>query len=251
MLTGKKGVICGIRSQRTIGWAIAKAVKAAGAEVCLSYRGEREEAKAQQMAEELGALALPCDVASDEEIEALFARLGEVWGSLDFIVHSIAFAPNEDMQAGIIGASRQGFSVMNDISAYSLVPLCRYGLPLMNEGGSVIAMTYAASQRVVPAYGPMGTAKAALECIVRYLASDMGPKGVRCNAISAGPIETPAARGIPQFTTLLKGSEDEAPLRRNVTADEVGQTAVFLLSNMSSAVTGDIIHVDCGMHIMA
>jgi enoyl-[acyl-carrier protein] reductase I len=249
MLKGKKGVIYGIRSPRTIGWAIAKQAREHGAELCLSYRGEREEAKALQMAQELGALALPCDVTQDEDIEALYARLGQEWGALDFIVHSVAFAPPDDMQAGTIGTSREGFAVMNDISAYSLVPLCRYAMPLMEGAGSVLAMTYIASTRVVPVYGPMGTAKAALECLVRYLANDIGPHGIRCNAVSAGPIETPAARGIPQFTTLLRGTEQYSPLHRNVSAEEVGKAAVFLLSDMASAITGEIIHVDCGMHI--
>ncbi len=250
LLEGKKGAVFGIRSARTIGWAIARAASEHGATLCLSYRGEAEQERAEHLSQELGgALTLPCDVTSDEEIQALYQTLSREWGSLDFLVHSVAFAPFDDMQAGMVGTSRQGFALMNDISAYSLAALSREAAPLMTDGGSILAMTYIASQRVVPVYGPMGPAKAALECIVRYLASELGPQNIRCNAVSSGPISTPAARGIPQFTSLLRGTETCAPLHRNVQPAEVGNAAVFLLSDMASGITGETIHVDCGMHI--
>lgn len=250
MLNGKKGVIFGIRSPRTIGWAIAEAAHKHGATLCLSYRGEREQARTEQMAAQIGgALTVPCDVSNDAEIAALYERLGNEWGRVDFVVHSIAFASAEDLEAGMLGASRDGFALMNDISSYSLAAISRGAAPLMQDGGSIMAMTYLASERVVPAYGPMGPVKAALESMVRYLASELGPRGIRCNALSSGPISTPAARGIPQFTTLLRGAEAYAPLHRNVQLHEVGNAAVFLLSDMASAVTGEVLHVDCGMHI--
>ena len=250
MLSGKKGIIFGIRSQRTIGWSIAKAARENGAELCISYRGDREKDKAVALADSIGAKALPCDVSVDEEITALFETLGQEWGSLDFMVHSIAFAPLEDMQAGMVGTSRDGFSLMNDISAYSLAPLSRAAAPLMTDGGAILALTYEASQRVVPAYAPMSVAKASLECIARYVAYELGEKAIRCNCISAGAVETPAARGIPGFTGLLKNADAVSPLRRGVKLTEIANTAMFLLSDMSSAITGEIVHVDCGMHIL-
>jgi len=250
MLTGKKGVVFGIRSPRSIGWTIAQTASRNGAELCLSYRGEREQRRAEQLSQELdGALILPCDVTSDEQIETLYRELGASWDGLDFIVHSVAFGRQDDMEAGVIGTSRDGFALMNEISAYSLAAVARPAVALMKPGASIIAMSYVASERVVPSYGPMGVAKAALECTVRYLASELGSKGIRCNALSPGPISTPAARGIPQFTNLLRGTEDCAPLHRNVTLDEVANAAVFLLSDLSSAITGETLHVDCGMHI--
>jgi len=250
MLSGKKGVIFGIRSPRTIGWAIAEAAHQHGATLCLSYRGEREQARAEQMAAQIGgAITVPCDVSSDDDIQSLYERVGNEWGAVDFVVHSIAFAAMEDLQAGMVGTSRSGFAQMNDISSYSLAAVSRGAVPLMSAGGSIMAMTYVASERVVPAYGPMGPVKAALESMVRYLASELGPKGIRCNALSSGPINTPAARGIPQFVNLLRGAEAYAPLHRNVELPEVGNAAVFLLSDMASAITGEVLHVDCGMHI--
>ncbi|NSW56011.1 MAG: enoyl-ACP reductase [Armatimonadetes bacterium] len=250
MLTGKKGVIYGIRSPRSIGWTIAQFAHKHGAELCLSYRGEREQRRAEQLSEELGgAMIAPCDVTCDQEIAALYDKLGQEWDSLDFIVHSVAFARTEDMEAGMVGTTREGFSLMNEISAHSLIAVTRPAVPLMVNGGSIVSMTYMASERVVPSYGPMGAAKAALECITMYLASELGPKGIRCNCLSPGPISTPAARGIPQFTNLLRGVENCAPLHRNVTLEEVANAAVFLLSDMSSAITGEILHVDCGMHV--
>jgi len=250
MLTGKKGVIFGIRSPRSIGWSIATAAKQHGAELCLSYRGEREERRATQLAEELdGALTIPCDVTNDDDIAALYGTLEEEWGELDFIVHSVAFGRQEDMSAGLMGTGREGFSLMNEISSYSLVAVSAPAVKLMKQGGSVLAMTYVAGERVVPVYGPMGPAKAALECMVKYVASELGPQNIRCNALSPGPISTPAARGIPQFTSLLRGTENCAPLHRNVTLEEVANAAVFMLSDYASAITGEVVHVDCGMHI--
>lgn len=250
LLSGKKGVIFGIRSHRTIGYAIAQAALENGAQLCLSYRGERERERAEEAGSELGgALVLPCDVTKDEEIEALFQTLQKEWGGVDFVVHSVAFAPGEDMQAGMVGTSREGFKLMNDISAYSLAAVSRYAAPLMPKGGSILTLTYVASQRIVPSYGPMGVAKAALECVVRYLASELGPQGIRVNALSPGPISTPAARGIPQFTSLLRGVEACSPMHRNVELREVGNAAAFMLSDWASAITAEILHVDCGMHV--
>jgi enoyl-[acyl-carrier protein] reductase I len=250
MLSGKKGVIFGIRSPRTIGWSIAEAAHQHGATLCVSYRGEREQQRAEQLSQELGALALPCDVTNDEDVQTLYGKLGQEWGTVDFIVHSVAFAALEDLQAGMVGTSRDGFSLMNEISAYSLVAVTRPALPLMPNGGSIIALTYNAAQRVVPMYAPMSAAKASLECIVRYLASELGPSKIRCNAVSAGPVNTPASRGIPGFTELIRKFPEHAPLRRNVELAEVANGAVFLLSDMASAVTGQTLFVDCGAHIM-
>lgn len=251
MLEGKKGIVFGIRSARTIGWAIARSAYEHGARLCLSYRGERERQRAQELAASIGgAIALPCDVSSDADIAALYDRLGQEWGTLDFVVHSVAFAPAEDMHAGMIGTSRGGFTTLMDVSAYSLAAVVRGATPLMTAGGSVLTMTYAASERVVPVYGPMGPAKAALECMVRYLAWELGPRGIRCNAISAGPVSTPAARGIPQFSSLLRNAQSCTPLRRNVELHEIASAAIFLLGDLASAITGEIVHVDCGMHII-
>jgi enoyl-[acyl-carrier protein] reductase I len=251
MLNGKKGVIFGIRSHRTIGFAVADAARRSGAELCLSYRGEREEARARELAADLdNSLALPCDVTKDEEISTLFDQLKQEWGTLDFVVHSVAFAPAEEMTLGVSGMSWAGFGLATQISAYSLAAISRGAAPVMTNGGSILTMTYEASQRVVPTYGPMGPAKACLESIMRYLASELGSQGIRVNALSPGPISTPAARGIPQFTTLMQSASDAAPLRRNVDVKEVANAALFMLSDLSSGITAEILHVDCGMHVM-
>jgi enoyl-[acyl-carrier protein] reductase I len=251
MLKGKKGVIFGIRSHRTIGYAVAEAARNNGAELCLSYRGEREEARAKELARDLdNSLALPCDVTRDEEIRALFDRLQQEWGSLDFVVHSVAFAPTEEMTRGVSGMSWEGFGLATQISAYSLAAIARGAAPIMTQGGSILTMTYEASRRVVPTYAMMGPAKACLEAIMRYLAAELGPQGIRVNALSPGPISTPAARGIPQFTELFQSVSAVAPLRRNVEVREVANAAVFLLSDLASGITAEVLHVDCGMHAM-
>ena len=250
LLENKKGVIFGIRSPRTIGWSIAEAASQHGAQLCISYRGEREQKRAEQLSTEVGAMALPCDVTDDDDIQGLYDRLAQEWGSLDFIVHSVAFAALEDLQAGMVGTSRSGFSLMNDISAYSLIAVTRPAVALMPNGGSIVALTYNAAARVIPMYAPMSVAKASLECIVRYLASELGGQAIRCNALSSGPVNTPASRGIPGFTDLIKKVPEVAPLRRNVELAEVGESAVYLLSDMSTAVTGQTLFVDCGAHIM-
>ncbi len=250
LLPRKRGVIFGIRSPRSLGWAIARAASEHGATLCLSYRGEAERSRAEQLAADTGSLAIPCDVTSDDQIVALYARLAAEWGSLDFIVHSVAFAPPGELEGGVLGTSREGFSVMSEVSAYSLPAVTRPALPLMTGGGSLLALTYDAVRRVVPLYGPMAVAKAELDCLVRYLAVELGPRGIRCNALSSGPVETVSARMIPGFTALLRQVPQTAPLRRNVEMREVADGAVFLLSDMAAAITGQTLYVDCGQHLV-
>ncbi len=251
LMSGKKGLILGVANKRSIAWGITKAMADAGASLALTYQGERLEKSVRQLAEELeNPLLLPCDVTNDEEIEALFDRIGSEWGGLDFMVHSVAFAPKEALEAQYVETGRDAFRIAHDISAYSLVPLARHARGLMKDGGSIMAMTYYGSEKVVPNYNVMGVAKAALEASVRYLADDLGPLGIRVNAVSAGPVNTLAARGVSGFTTMLKQHADKAPLKRNVEVEEVANAALFLLSPMSSGITGEVLYVDCGYHIM-
>lgn len=251
LMEGKKGVILGVANKRSIAWGITQALSDAGARIALTYQGERLEGNVRSLAESLvDPLVLPCDVTDDAQIDQLFATLKEEFGSLDFLVHSIAFAPKEALEGEFINTSRDAFRIAQDVSAYSLVGLARAARPLMNPGGSMIALTYYGSEKAVPGYNMMGVAKASLEAAVRYLANDLGPQGIRVNAISAGPVNTVAARGVSGFTGMLKIHQERAPLKRNVTIEEVGQVALFLLSSMSSAVTGEVLFVDCGYHIM-
>lgn len=254
LLAGKTGIIFGVANKRSIAWAIAQALSGAGMRLAFTYQGERLKENVESLASTLPrSLLYPCDVTSDAEIEAVFTALGREVGALDVLVHSVAYAPREDLEGGFTGTSREGFRVSHDISAYSLVALTRAALPLLEKSGqaSVIAMTYYGSEKVAAGYNVMGVAKASLEASVRYLAADLGPRGVRVNAISAGPVNTLAARGIRGFTEMLKHHADRAPLRRNVELREIGDAALFLASRMSSGVTGEVLFVDCGYHIMA
>jgi enoyl-[acyl-carrier protein] reductase I len=252
ILAGKKGVIFGVANERSIAWAISEALHAEGAELAFTYAGEIFEKRVRPLAEGIGAkIILPCDVTKDDEIERVFATLKQEWGGLDILVHAIAYANREDLANPFVQTSRAGFHLALDVSSYSLVALTRHAAPLM-EGrkGSILTMTYLGSEKVIPNYNVMGVAKAALEASVRYLAYDLGPKGIRVNAISAGPIKTLAAAGIAGFKDMLHYAAERAPLKRNIDAEEVGRTALYLASDLSSAVTGEVIHVDAGYNIV-
>jgi enoyl-[acyl-carrier protein] reductase I len=251
-LYGKTGIIFGVANEHSIAWAIARILREAGAKIILAYQNERLKERVMKLAETLhGAIAVPCDVAKDSQIEAVFRDIDDTAGKLSFLVHSVAYANRQDLSGRFADTDRQGFRVAMDISAYSLLPLVRYAAPLMQEGGSIITMTFEASQRVYPGYNIMGTAKAALEHEVRQLASEFGGQGIRVNAISAGPLNTLASRGIHGFLDIKKIHAERAPLQRNITAEEVAKAALFLCSDLSSGVTGSIISVDAGYHIMA
>jgi enoyl-[acyl-carrier protein] reductase I len=252
LLEGKKGLIFGVANERSIAWAIAEMLRQEGAELAFTYAVEALEKRVRPLAEGIDAkIILPCDVTKDEEIDALFRHLQGEWNGLDILIHSIAFANKEDLANPYIQTSRQGFHLALDISTYSLVALTRQGVPLMEgRNGSVLTMTYFGSEKVIPNYNVMGIAKAALEASVRYLAADLGPKGIRVNAISAGPIRTLAAAGIAGFKDMLHYSSERAPLKRNIEPAEVARAALYLVSDMASAVTGEVIHVDAGYNIM-
>jgi enoyl-[acyl-carrier protein] reductase I len=245
-------VIFGVANDRSIAWAISPALHREGAELAFTYAGEILEKRVRPLADGIGAkIVLPCDVTKDEEIDQVFQTLRQEWGGLDILIHSVAFAAKEDLSNPYVETSRQGFHLALDISAYSLVALSRPAASLM-EGrqGAILAMTYLGSEKVIPNYNVMGVAKAALEASVRYLAYDLGPKGIRVNAISAGPIRTLAASGIAGFKDMLHYSSERAPLKRNIDAEEVARTALYLVSDLASAVTGEIVHVDAGYNIM-
>ena len=252
LLERKKAAIFGVANDRSIAWAIAEAFHAQGAELAFTYAGEVLEKRVRPLAEGVGSkIILPCDVTKDEEVEKVFADLRETWGGLDILIHAIAFANKEDLANPYVQTSRAGFHLAMDVSAYSLIALAQRAAPLMEErGGAIVTLTYMGSERVVPNYNVMGVAKAALEASVRYLAHDLGPKGIRVNAISAGPIRTLAAAGISDFKTMLHHVAERAPLKRNIDAEEVGKTALYLCSELGSAVTGEILHVDAGYNIM-
>ena len=250
-LDGRVAVVFGLANKRSIAWAIAQGLHAAGAQLAITYQNERMEMEARDLILSLpGAEAFMCDVSKDEEIERVFRQLQERYGKLHVLVHSIGFAPPAELKGDFVATSREGFRIAHDVSVYSLIALARGVAPLMQDGGSIITLTYYGAEKVVPHYNVMGVAKAALECTVRYLAFDLGKNNVRVNAISAGPIKTLAARGISDFTDMLKTHADRAPLKRNVEANEVGATGVFLASDASSGVTGETLYVDCGYNIM-
>lgn len=254
LLDGKTGIVFGVANKRSIAWAIAQALAREGMRLAFTYQGERlkENVESLTSAGMPGALLLPCDVTNDAEIASVFARVEEEYGRLDALLHSVAYAPKEDLENDFVNTSRDGFKLAHDISAYSLVALTKAALPLFEKsgGGSVVALSYHGAQKAVEGYNLMGVAKASLEASVRYLAANLGPRNVRVNAISAGPVNTLAARGIKGFTTMLKHHADRAPLRRNVELEEIGQAGLFLLSQMSSAITGEIMYVDCGYNIV-
>src|SRR6476619_8543612 len=251
--SGKHGLIVGVANKRSIAWAIAQATARRGARLALTYQGRFEE-HVRDLSEGLdpAPLILPCDVTSDDEIAAVFSRVDQEFGGLDFVVHGAAFAPREELEASFLNVSRDGFRMTLDISAYSLIALARGAAPLMEKrgGGSVLTLSYLGSERVFPNYNVMGVAKAALEASVRYLAADVGPRNIRVNAISAGPVKTLAAAGISGFSSILGVYRDRAPLRRNIELAEVADTALFLLGPGSRAITGEVIMVDAGFHIV-
>jgi enoyl-[acyl-carrier protein] reductase I len=250
-LEGKTAVVFGVANKRSIAWAIAQELQHAGARLAITYQNERLAQEAADLIKDLpNSEGFQCDVSVEGEIDSLFAKLRGRYGRLDILVHSVAFAPADELKKPFVETSREGFRIAHDVSVYSLIALCRSAAPLMTEGGSVITLTYYGAEKVVPNYNVMGVAKAALECTVRYLAWDLGKKNIRVNAISAGPIKTLAARGISGLSDMLKAHGERAPLQRNVETAEVGKTALYLASNLSSGVTGETIYVDCGYNIM-
>jgi enoyl-[acyl-carrier protein] reductase I len=250
-LEGRVAVVFGVANKRSIAWSIAQGLHEAGAKLIVTYQNERLEQEAKDLILSLpGAEAYMCDVSSDAEIDRLFGQLKERHGKLHAIVHSVAFAPADELKNDFVNTTREGFRIAHDVSVYSLIAVSRGAAPLMDDGGSIITMTYYGAEKVVPHYNVMGVAKAALECTVRYLAQDLGRKNIRVNAISAGPIKTLAARGISGLSEMLKSHAERSPLQRNVDVKEVGSTGVFLASDASSGITGEVIHVDCGYNIM-
>lgn len=252
LLTGKKGIIFGVANERSIAWAIAEALHREGAELAFTYGSDILEKRVRPLAEGIGAKIIErCDVTRDEDISAFFSKIRDSFGSLDLLVHSIAYASKEELQGEYLNTSREGFRIAMDVSVYSLIAIARHVVPMMTgHDSSIITLTYYGSEKVISNYNVMGAAKAALEASVRYLAADLGPKGIRVNAISPGPIKTLAASGISGFREMLHHAAEKAPLRRNTLTDEVGKTALYLCSDLASGVTGEVIYVDGGYHIM-
>jgi enoyl-[acyl-carrier protein] reductase I len=252
LLHGKTGIVFGVANKRSIAWAIAQAWAREGAKLAFTYQGGRVKENVEELAGTFGAdtLILPCDVTKDDKIANVFKTVGEKFGKLNLLLHSVAFAPKDALEGRFVDTSREAFRIAHDVSAYSLVALSRAAEPLMPDGGSIVAMSYYGAEKVVPHYNVMGVAKAALEASTRYLAYDLGPKKIRVNCISAGPVNTLAARGISGFGEMLKHYEEHAPLKRNVTPDELGATGAFLASDGAAAITGQVLYVDCGYQIM-
>jgi enoyl-[acyl-carrier protein] reductase I len=251
LMTGKRGLIMGLANDKSIAWGIAKALAAEGAELAFSYQGEALLKRVQPLAESLGSsLMVPCDVADEASLDALFDTLKSEWGSLDFVVHAIGFSDKNELRGRYVETSPANFAMTMNISVYSFTAVCQRAEKMMPNGGSLLTLTYYGAEKVMPHYNVMGVAKAALEASVMYLAEDLGRDGIRVNAISAGTIKTLAASGIGDFRYILKWNEYNSPLRRTVTQDEVGQSALYLLSDMSSAVTGEVLHVDAGYHVI-
>ena len=252
LLAGKTGIVFGVANKRSIAWAIAQAWAREGAKLAFTYQGDRVKENVAELAGAFGADTpiLPCDVTKDEEIDHVFKTVGHKFGKLHLLLHSVAFAPKTALAGKFVNTSREAFRIAHDVSAYSLIALARAAAPLMTDGGSITGMSYYGAEKVVPHYNVMGVAKAALEASTRYLAYDLGPKKIRVNCISAGPVNTLAARGISGFSDMLKQYEAKAPLKRNVLPEELGATGVFLASDGAAAVTGQVIYVDCGYQIM-
>lgn len=251
LMQGKRGLIMGLANDKSIAWGIAKALADAGAELAFSYQGEALKKRVGPLAAQLGSdIVLPCDVSDMDTVDALFDDLKSRWGKLDFVVHAIGFSDKNELRGRYVDTSRENFQMSMDISVYSFTAVVNRASRMMTEGGSCLTLTYYGAERVMPHYNVMGVAKAALEASVRYMAEDLGKDGIRVNAISAGPIKTLAASGIGDFRYILKWNEYNSPLRKNVTIDEVGKSALYLLSDLSSGVTGETHHVDAGYHVV-
>lgn len=251
LMKGKRGLVMGVANDRSIAWGITKALVDQGAQVAFTYQNEILEKRVRPLAESLGSeIMVECDVSDDKSIEQVFANLGERWGSIDFVIHAIAFSDKNELTGRYVDTSAENFVQTMAVSCYSFTSVCRAAQPLMKDGGSILTLTYAGSERVVPHYNVMGVAKAALECSVRYLSVDLGKENIRVNAISAGPIRTLAASGIGDFRYILKWNELNSPLKRNVTIDDVGGAGLYLLSDLSKGVTGEVHHVDCGYNVV-
>ena len=251
LLAGKRGLIMGVANDRSIAWGIARTAAEEGAELAFTYQGGPLEKRVTPLAASLGSdCVMSCDVADDASVDSVFQELGRRWGNLDFLVHAIAYSDKEQLKGRYVDTTAENFEMSLDISCYSFTALCRAAEPLMANGGSLLTLTYYGAEKVVPHYNVMGIAKAALEASVRYLAADLGPGGIRVNAISAGPIRTLAAAGIGDFRYILKWNEYNSPLKRNTSTDEVGHAALYLLSDLSGGVTGAVHHVDCGYHVV-
>jgi enoyl-[acyl-carrier protein] reductase I len=254
MLDGKNGVILGVANKRSLAWAIAKACAARGSKLCLTYQGPRFEDGARELAATLpssaDAFVLPCEITQEADVAALVASVSAKWGRVDFVVHSIAYANPEELKRPFRETSKEGFATALDVSAYSLIPVAKAFAPLMKDGGSIVALSYLGGERVVPNYNVMGVAKAALDSAVRYLAYDLGPSGIRVNCVSPGPVRTISASAIADFGKMLEHVEKVAPLRRNITAEEVGDVVAFMVSDMARGISGQQIHVDSGYSIM-
>lgn len=251
MMAGKRGLIMGLANDKSIAWGIAKACADQGAELAFSYQGDALLKRVKPLAEQLGSdIVIPCDVGDEASMDALFAELEKVWGKLDFVVHAIGFSDKNELRGRYVDTSRENFMMSMDISVYSFTAICQRASKMMPDGGSLLTLTYYGAEKVMPHYNVMGLAKAALEASVRYIAEDLGRDGIRCNAISAGTIKTLAASGIGDFRYILKWNEYNSPLRRNVSIEDVGGAAMYLLSDLSRGVTGEVHHVDSGYHVV-
>jgi enoyl-[acyl-carrier protein] reductase I len=251
LMTGKKGLIMGVANDHSLGWGIAKTLASHGASLAFTYQGDTLKRRVEPLAQSVGSsLVLPCDVGEEEQVEEVFKNLKKEWGTLDFVVHAIAFSDREELKGKYIDTSRRNFLTSLDISCYSFTSVCRHSASLMNAGGSFLTLTYYGAEKVMPHYNVMGVAKAALEASVRYLAADLGVHNLRVNALSAGPVKTLAASGIGDFRYILKWNQYNAPLHRNITLEDVGRSALYLLSELSSGVTGEVLHVDNGYHVV-
>ncbi|MEM5521714.1 Enoyl-[acyl-carrier-protein] reductase [NADH] [Sulfitobacter marinus] len=251
LMAGKRGLIMGLANDKSIAWGVARALADAGAELAFSYQGDALKKRVDPLAAQLGSdMVLPCDVGSEESIDALFDGIKKRWDNIDFVVHAIGFSDKNELRGRYVDTSRGNFAMSMDISVYSFTAVMQRAEKMMNKGGSAVTLTYYGAEKVMPHYNVMGVAKAALEASVKYLAEDLGKDGIRVNAISAGPIKTLAASGIGDFRYIMKWNEYNSPLRRNVTIDEVGKSALFLLSDLGSGTTGENLHVDAGYHVV-
>lgn len=251
LLKGKRGLVMGVANNKSLAWGMSHAAYLQGAELAFTYQGEALLKRITPLAESVGSdTVIPCDVTNDAEIEAVFKTLKEKWGSIDFVIHAIAFSDKNELTGDYVNTSAENFTNTMMISCYSFTAIARHAAKLMNNGGSLVTLTYAGAERVMPHYNVMGVAKAALEASVRYLANDLGKQNIRVNAISAGPVKTLAASGIGDFRYILKWNEYNAPLRRNTTLDDVGGSGVYLLSDLSAGTTGEVLHVDSGYHVV-